>query len=375
VAEATTFVDSTRLIVGVVDLQHCPSSPCPVSNGTNPQYFLQVKNGALVSEKRELVITAGATSVTTMDPASAWQGDQPRVTIHGTGLTGSVLEAAPPGGAFVTSTSPVASDTAVSGIVDLIGSPPGSAPAGTWNARLRFTGSGATTAAFSLRVDSNQAVITATPVPAGGQTGLTVPVTLAVNNLRPPQSGVRVRFFDPGGSFTVDLVPTFPDGTHVAAALPLAGRPSGVYALAVVNPNGAQPSTPFNFTVLPGVPTLATVACIDPASSAEGACASATSAHQQAKPVHLRLTGTNFAKPDAAGNNGSQVRVSNAALGITSQPIPTAAVTVTSATQLDVELDTTLAVASATAAYSLQIWNQGGALQSNTLAGAFLILP
>jgi MYXO-CTERM domain-containing protein len=369
VPEATTFVDSTRLIVGAVDLQHCPGAPCPTSDASH-RYDLQVRNGALVSEKLELIVDAQTRAVSTMDPASAWQGDQPRVTIQGSGLSGAVLESRPPGGSFLPSTQPQATDTAVSGVVDLVGSPAGTAPAGSWDVRLRFP-SGATSASFSLRVDSNRAVITATPAPAGGEAGQTVPVTLSVSNLRPPQAGVVVRFFDPapGATFKVDLTPTFPSAGQVVASLPLQGLHTGVYGLSVVNPNGAAASDPYNFTVLPGTPRLDGAACQGPL------CASPSSAHQQAQPVPIRITGANFAKADAAGNNGSQVRVSAPALGIVDQLVPPASVTVTSATQIDVLLDTTLAIPSATRPYSLQVWNQGGALRSNVLADAFTILP
>ena len=44
----------------------------------------------------------------------------------------------------------------------------------------------------------------------------------------------------------------------------------------------------------------------------------------------------------------------------------------TSATRIDVQLDTTLAVP---ATYAISVWNQGGALKSDPLPGAFTILP
>jgi hypothetical protein len=97
--------------------------------------------------------------------------------------------------------------------------------------------------------------------------------------------------------------------------------------------------------------------------------------------VPIRIDGTNFAKPDAAGNNGSQVRLSAPAIGVVDQLLPTDAVTVTSATRIDVQLDTLLAAlqwvggAPVATPYSVEIWNQGGALQSDTLVGAFTILP
>jgi hypothetical protein len=127
---------------------------------------------------------------------------------------------------------------------------------------------------------------------------------------------------------------------------------------------------PYNFTVFPGAPTLATVTCTNVTGGPPG-CTTASSAALQGTPVPVRVVGTNFAKPDAGGNNGSQLRISSAALGVVDQPLPSSAVTVTSATQLDVRLDTLLAVPGT---YDVQVWNQGGALKSNKLAGAFTIL-
>ena len=86
----------------------------------------------------------------------------------------------------------------------------------------------------------------------------------------------------------------------------------------------------------------------------------------------IRIDGTNFAKPDAAGNNGSQVRVSAPSIGVQDQLLPPAAVTVTSGTRIDVQLDTTLAVP---ASYAISVWNQGGAQRSAALPNAFTILP
>jgi putative metal-binding protein len=379
IGQNTTFVDSTRLVVSALDLQHCPASPCAETNaGALPpvQYFVHVRNGALASASRELVIINGAApSVTNISPTSAWQGDQPVVTITGSNLSaGTVLEYRRPGAtAFVPATALQVGATEVSGVVDLIGSPAGSAPAGSYDVRLRFP-SGATSASFALRVDSNQAVITATPAPAGGTAGTTVPVTLTVANLRPPQAGVRVRFYDPsaGATFSVEPTPlTFPAADKVVVSLPLAGLQTKVYALAVVNPNGALPSAPYNFTVFPGAPTVSAVACTNVTGAPPG-CTTASSARQQPAPVPVRIDGTNFAKPDVAGNNGSQVRVSAPTIGVVDQLLPASAVTVTSATRIDVQLDTTLAVP---AAYSISVWNQGGALKSAALANAFTILP
>ncbi len=375
VAQNTTFVDGTRLVVALLDLQRCPSAPCATSDATH-QYTLRVRSGVLASDTRELFVESQTRTASNMAPQTAWQGDQPRVTISGSGLAGSVLEYRRPGGAFVDATSLQVADAAVSGIVDLVGAPAGSAPAGSWDVRLRFS-NGATSASFSLRVDSNQAVITATPQPAGGTAGLDVAVVLTVSNLRPPLSGVRVRFYDPTpppappAPFTLEIAPSATPTTTVQAVLPLAGLQTKVHAISVVNPNGAAPSAPYNFTVLPGQPTVTAVACTDVTGAPPG-CTSATSARQQGTPVPVRIDGTNFAKPDAAGNNGSQVRVSAPSIGVQDQLLPPAAVTVTSGTRIDVQLDTTLAVP---ASYAIAVWNQGGAQRSAALPNAFTILP
>ncbi|MBK9517921.1 MAG: hypothetical protein IPO09_11295 [Anaeromyxobacter sp.] len=375
-AQNTTFVDPTRLIVDLLDLQRCPAAPCPVTDPTH-RYTLEVRNGPQVSEQKELFVEAATRTVSAMAPVTAYQGDLQPVTISGSGLSGSLLQVRPPGGAFATAPlDPLRPNTdgAISGVVDLVGTPPGAAPAGSWDVRLLYP-TGATSASFSLRVDSNRAIIVATPQPAGGEAGLTVAVTLTVANLRPPLSAVRVRLSDPtpGATFTLEPTPlSFPAADKVVVSLPLAGLQTKVYALAVVNPSGAAPSNPYNFTVLPGQPTVTSVACTSLPPAAGALCPSASSARQQATPVPVRIDGTNFARPDAAGNNGSQVRVSSAALGVVDQLLPAAAVTVTSATRIDVALDTTLAVPGT---YALSIWNQGGAQRSTPLAGAFTILP
>jgi hypothetical protein len=191
-------------------------------------------------------------------------------------------------------------------------------------------------------------------------------VTIPVSNIRPPTAGVRVRF---GGSAS-DLVPSSVGASSLNVVLPLAGLNAGGYPVQVVNPNGAQPSNAVTFSVVPGVPTVATVACTSLKPS--GLCETASSAKQQVTPVPVRITGTNFAQPDPAGNNGSVVHVSAPSLGITDYPLPTAATTVVSATEIQVALDTTLAVPGT---YSFAVWNPGGPLKSNVLANAFTILP
>jgi hypothetical protein len=117
------------------------------------------------------------------------------------------------------------------------------------------------------------------------------------------------------------------------------------------------------------------------APAAGALCDTATTARQQPAAVPIRVTGTNFARPDAGGQNGAQVAISSAAVGVTDFVLPPGAVTVVSSTQLDVLLDTTLAPlqfvggAPAATAYTFQVWNQGGALRSATFATPFTIKP
>jgi len=120
------------------------------------------------------------------------------------------------------------------------------------------------------------------------------------------------------------------------------------------------------------------------------------SAPQQAAKVPIRIGGTNFARPDAAGNNGTSVHVFAGCSPVvnaqnqvtctcsTSSPppvcvpdhvIPAADVSVDSPTQLTVQLDTTAAVPGT---YSVWVWNPGGTpspQRSNRLADAFRISP
>jgi hypothetical protein len=262
-------------------------------------------------------------------------------------------------------------------------------PAGACEVRVRFS-DGSTSASYTLRIDSNQAIIMAPPSPAFGPAGTAMlPVTLTVSNLQPPLASVKVRFYDPTvpappSPFTVDLTPTAISQTglnNVTVQLPLSGLQTEVYALSVINPNYAPASLPRNFTVSPGVPTVTGLACTSVPPAAGALCDSATSARQQVQPVPIHLSGTNFALPDAAGLNGSEVRISSAAVGVTDYRLPPAAVTVVSSTGIDVQLDTTLAVlqgpsgAQVPTTYTVQVWNQGGAQRSTTFATGFTIKP
>ena len=317
---ATTLVDATRLIASAVDLQHCPTAPCATSDGSH-RYFLQVRNGsgatAKLSEKVEIVVDAQTRAVATAQPGLGLAGrPAPPHHLRDRPAAAACWRPARPAAPSPTRPRPRRPATGPRSRAWWTWSarPPGAAPAGSWDVRLRFP-SGATSASFALRVDSNQAVITATPVPAGGRAGDDVAVSLSVTNLRPPASGVRVRLSDPspGATFSLPIVPSaVPAGTSgtVTAVLPLQGLHTGVYSLAVVNPNGAAASAPYSFTVPAGrAPGGRGGLHLGEAAGGTNQCESATSAKQQATPVPIRITGANFAQPDAAGNNGSQVLV------------------------------------------------------------------
>jgi hypothetical protein len=344
-----------------------------------PQDFTVLANGS------------AAPAVTNLSVGSGYVGESKVLTIFGSNLPGgSVLEARPPGGAFAAlpvPASPAASATQVSGTLDLAG-----AAVGSWDVRLRYPAGLGNSSTFPFRVLSNVAVITSTPAPAGGAQGLTVPVVLTVSNVNPPSgavAGVTVAF---SGKPAPALVPTSPQAGQLAVAVPLQGLATGVYTLAVVNP-GAAASNAVNFTVSPGLPALqGPITCVTPGA----ACVAGTppSAPQQSAKVPIRLQGSNFARPDAAGNNGTSVHVfagctpvvnaqnqvtctcpAGTALCVPDHVIPSADVSVDSASQLTVQLDTTAAVPGT---YSVWVWNPGGSpspQRSNRLTDAFRITP
>jgi hypothetical protein len=303
-------------------------------------------------------VGAQLVQITGVSPASAWQGDTVAVTFTGSGFPGGVkVQAAPPSGSFRDlGTAPCAGCTSVVGTLPLAGEPEGS-----WLVRLAYP-DGTSSSPYAFRVLSNQAILRDAS-PRGAAQGAPVAATLTVGNLRPPYDAVRVRLSD--GVATETLVPSpVPSGsppTTVQVSLPLAGRSTGTYTLAVVNPNGAAPSNTISFNVTPGLPTVASV--------------SPGSAPQQEARVPVTLTGTNFAAPDASGAGGSVVHISSAALGIADQPIPTADTTVVSPTQIRVMLDTRSGVPGT---YDVSVWNPGGPTppqKSNVLPAAFTITP
>jgi hypothetical protein len=381
----------------------CGASACPPT-GPSTRYFLEVCNGCDLqrlptgaSGRRELILeTSGraVTGVVSPSPAVALQGTTPTVTLGGSNLTGTSprLEYLPAGAtAWLPAGSPASTATSVSGQVSLLDDPRGAAPTGTWGLRVRYDDSTPPTysASFGLRVDSNQARISAVPVPATGQAGNTQQVTLTVTGLQAPLGQVRVLLYDPAAApptcpSTACLAPsaiTQSGTSNVTVQLPLAGLDAKPYALAVLNPNFALPSVPTTFTVLPGIPTVATMGCTSVAPAPGALCETATTARQQPSKVPVRITGTNFALPDLANQNGSQVAISCAAVGVADYLLPAGDVRVVSSTELAVSLDTTLAAlpwvggAQVAADYTFQVWNRGGAQRSATYGTPFTIKP
>ncbi len=383
--QATTLISPVELYVPSLDLLHCPPLPpataataCPLSSAT-ASYFMKVVNGGTVSTvELPYAVVSNAPSINPApSPATAFQGDLAPVTVSGLNLpVGSVLQYQPPGGSFIDSLSPPStSTTTVTAVLDLIGSPAGSRPAGLYALRLKYP-SGALSPTLAFTVLSNVAVVQSVTPSGGVQRLAPLPVTLAVSNLRPLPTDVRVVF---SAQPNVLLVPTSVTATAVNLSLAMDNRDAGLFTLQVKNPNGAQLSAPANFTITPGLPTVTGVAC----TAIPLQCPTASSAPQQPNRVPITITGTNFAKPDAYGFNGSTVHIfanctptltANQVTGCTCTPGLTPCVpdqvlnpiynqvTVRSPTQIDVLLDTTTAFVpnGASASYSLWVWNPGG---------------
>lgn len=244
----------------------------------------------------------------------------------------------PPVGSAFPATGVTFTATSATGQVSLVGK-----PAGLYSAYVNFliSGSPVTSGSFPFRVLSNVAVLSSAS-PAGGKQGTNQTVVLTASNL--VGSGATVLFTGPGG-YTKSLSPLSATSTSLTVSLPLSGLNTGVYALAIENPN-ASPSNQVSFSVLPGQPTVSSV--------------SPTCAVQSNTPVLLTINGTNFAEPDSQGNSLSQVMYS--ADGTTFEPVPTT-ITVVNSTTITATLDTRNALADTS--YFLAVWNPPGPQKSN----------
>jgi hypothetical protein len=384
----TTFVSPTTL-VAALPLPACGTSSCPHT------ISVRTGTGATTATRPFTVATSGYT-IGSLSPQTMYQGDNP-VTLTFSGATlpnpGATIEVQPPGGAFgdVPVAAGTSTATAVSGAINLAGPP--LRPEGSWLARVRFA-DGTYSAAWPFRVLSSQAILRDITPDRSAAAGTTKSVTFEVANLRPPWAGVRVAFVDPAG-VTTELVPTTPPTgpatPFTISNLSLAGKNTGTYAFKVRNPNGATDSNALSFTVTPGMPSVSSLCRL-----VSGACATsgATEAQQQSAPVPVRITGTNFAKPDASGN-GSMVMVTSSILpgwptfcpapGEPSPFVPApGTVEVKSPTEIVVQLDTLSAIAlPGGTTYYVAVWNPGGSAppylqKSNGCAqpaASFRILP
>jgi hypothetical protein len=348
----TTFISATQLYVAQLSLVGKTSGPHTVT----------VRNGTALPYKfsNEVTFTVGTSTsqVTGLSPGSAYQGQTVTLTFSGSGfLPGTQIQLQPPSGPFETFTSSVnGGGTAVSASVNFTGRPEGS-----WLARLRYPDL-STSASYTFRVLSNTAILQSA-TPRGETQGKSVSVTLSAVNLRPsgsgPSYGIKVAFSGSGTELTpsnVNVTNAVSGAGTVTVSLSTVNLNTGTYSLQIRNPNGAALSNAISFNVTPGQPTLSSLT--PPTAS-------------QAGVVEIKLTGTNFAKPDASGN-GSVVRVSSTELGIVDHAIDSASTNVMSPTEIRVQFDTRDAVPCYP--FDVSVWNPGGPTppqKSNVLVDAF----
>jgi MYXO-CTERM domain-containing protein len=361
----------------------------PVGPGTprlEGTYTVAVRNLAANRTSNGVSFTVGATAaraVNTFTPSLAYQGEVVTLAFTGTDFPADArIELEPPGSSTYTAiaTTVNGTGTGATGPMNFAGQPDGQ-----WYVRLRFgaTAAAATSAPWPLRILSNQAILrdySTEPAPSQGGTvgGQKTTLTFAVSNIR--SASVKILLVDPAGTSTVaTLTPTSiapnPADPLTATtltvtgspALSLAGYATGTYTFRVANPN-AQASNALPFAVNPGAPTVSSV------------CVAGTSCRTwavQGQPLTIRITGTNFAQPDASGN-GSVVMVaapfmpgwpaadpcSGTATGTQFRQI-TGTATVVSPTVIDVVVDTLSAYVdpnpNAGTTYAVSVWNPGAA--------------
>jgi hypothetical protein len=364
---------------------------------TSRIYSVSVQTGTQFSNAVSFTVGSNPPTISSFSPAIAYQGDTVSLHFVGTNFPpASGIELQRPGSTTFDPLTSTTSGCAAGVCTDVsanksflvsAGTPCIAGqlePEGTWNARVRLGPPGSpTTPSWPLQLLSSQAVLrnyAATPTPAqAGQVDTSQPktkFTFQVSNLHPaPGAGspaatqVHACFTDPdfpntilaaidpniivtGGTLVFDVTPP---GTLLQSSSYPGGLPAGLYQFTIQNPNAA-PSNGLSFNVTPGPPTLGTV-CL--------AGTSCTNVAKQLPPptgtVTITLAGTNFAFPDASGNNGSTVWVAanippgwdpsvvptfacSGAGGVQAQqlgptPLP-ATVLVRSATRIDVTFDT-----------------------------------
>lgn len=347
--QPTTYLDPGHLMVQQLAIPACPTGTCTAT--------VTVRNAAVTSNGVPLLVAATAPKADNLSvaPSPLYQGDTATLTFTGSGLSGATgISLQPPiGAALAAALSGPPTATQATGTASLAGQPDG-----LYAATLTFPGS-VTSSSFQFRVLSSVAVLRSV-APAGGPQGAQPTVTLLAGNLREPRGSIRVLFQGPGPAGpTRTLTPTsFAPGAPAPAAsldvpLDLTGLATGTYALAVVNP-GAAASNAVSFSVTPGPPT---VTAVSPACLV-----------QSDVPAPVTVTGTNFAA-DANGAAVSQVMITSAALGGAFLALPASAVvTVKSATELEVLLDTRDAVVdpvTGSTLYGVAVWNPPGPQRSN----------
>jgi uncharacterized protein (TIGR03382 family) len=393
----TTFVDSGEVYVEQLVLEPCGDISCghtiAVRNGTGASTYVTSKS---------LPFTVGAPPpmVTGLSPASVYQGTTVTLTLTGSGFatagTVPVLELQEPGGDWSTArlTAQTNTSTQVSATASFVAS-----VEGFWLARLRF-GATSFSSSFSLRVLSSQIVLQSA-APRGAAAGVSsVPVTLTATNLRPYATttdgnakGIRAIFSGSAAKIAPSAVTvtSAASGTGtVAITINTTNVDTGTYTLRLANPDGATvggapPSNPLSFNVTPGLPTLTGLCKIDPDPPAtQTSCIANPTVAQREAPVFFKLTGANFAKPDASGVGGSSVHVSAASIGLTDYAIPaaTSGACLTEAAQpvgtacildpttIRVKFDTRTGVPGTS--YSVAVWNPGPQ-KSAVLANAMSI--
>jgi hypothetical protein len=382
----------------------------PVGAGTpyaNGLYTVSVRNdlpGGAFRISNGVSFSVGsqaAPTLTSFTPSTVFQGNpSQQLRFDGTSITGSPqIEVQLPGATTFTPVLPTTLSCAglactITATRSFVG-----APEGSWAARVRFgsSASDATSAPWPLRVLSNQAILrdyAATPAPAqAGTVGETkTSLSFSVSNIRGPAfNQVRIVLMDPTGVSTVATLRPNTDPTEATttllvqpvapatSVLSLVGRDVGTYTFRVVNPN-ATPSNALPFTVNAGRPTLSTV-CLKGASCTKYAYQGGPpgGAFDASFIATIRLTGTNFARPDANGNGSVVMAAADlspatmagwpdpdpcntvATTGTQFQLVP-GTVTIVNSTQIEVELDTRAAYVDPSygTTYYLGVWNPGG---------------
>jgi hypothetical protein len=362
-AQVTSYVDPTRLLAQF-DLTSLPA-------GAN--YKVRVSNGGTHSNTVDFAIVANPPTVTSVSfsPQPIYQNATETLTFNGTNLTGGNIRIRKPDATIVSPTT--TGDDSVR-TASQVFSPSSAWPPGTYTTYLEFAGS--TSAPTTFTILSNVAILSAVS-PAGGDQGTTIPqaspligtLTLTGANFF---TGMRV-FVQGLGAAGADVevtpvavaTPNSATAGNLTTPLSLVNRNTGVYRIVARN-TGAADSNTLGFSVTPAVPVISGVSICT--TSAFTTCSPATATTQSATPIYLKISGSNFAKPDVNGNGGSQLVAWNTGTvpPIASPTTPINVGTLSGCTvtandyaSIHVTFDSR-AVFATTSPYTLQIWNPGG---------------